>query len=104
MKLNNKVLDSQVILFADFKLIPEKTALIIVDMQYYDAHPDYGLGKIIVEKHKDLSEYFFPRLQLVLKNCIKLVEAFRERNLKIFYVTFGASLQDGIFQTQPKKR
>lgn len=82
-------------LVADFKLIPEKTALIIVDMQYYDAHADYGLGKIIGEKHKDLAEYFFIRLQLVLKNCVKLVNAFRKRNLKIFYVTFGASMQDG---------
>src|SRR5882757_8063090 len=28
-----------------YEIIPEKTALIIIDMQYLDAHPDFGLGK-----------------------------------------------------------
>ena len=30
---------------AEYELIPEKTALVIIDMQYLDAHPDYGYGK-----------------------------------------------------------
>lgn len=82
-------------LVADFQIDREKTALVVVDMQYYDAHPAYGLGKIIGDKHKELSGYYFSRLPIVVENCIKIVDLFRKRNLKVFYVTFGASLADG---------
>lgn len=29
-----------------YALVPEKTALVVLDMQYLDAHPDYGLGHL----------------------------------------------------------
>lgn len=28
----------------EFDIVPEKTALVIIDMQYLDAHRDYGMG------------------------------------------------------------
>ena len=28
----------------DFKIAPKKTALMVIDMQYLDAHRDYGMG------------------------------------------------------------
>ena len=29
----------------EFPIEPERTALVVIDMQYLDAHPDYGLGR-----------------------------------------------------------
>lgn len=32
------------------------TALLVVDMQYFDAHPDYGMG--LMGEPGEMSEYF----------------------------------------------
>src|SRR5215831_11818987 len=36
--------------FPDFTLSSQRTALLIVDMQYLDAHPKYGVGAAFREK------------------------------------------------------
>ncbi len=81
---------------ADFGVEPEKTALVVVDMQYYDAHPDYGMGRILKERYPELAAHYLPRLKdMVIPNCIKLVDFFRNHELKVFYASFGATLPDG---------
>ena len=81
---------------AEFEVEPEKTALVVVDMQYYDAHPDYGMGRILKERYPELAAHYLPRLRdLVIPNCIKLVDFFRKHQLKLFYASFGATLPDG---------
>lgn len=81
---------------ADFGVDPRKTALIVVDMQYYDAHPDYGLGRIIKERYPELAAYYLPRLKdVAIPNCIKLVDFFRRHGLRVFFACFGATLPDG---------
>ena len=44
----------------DYVPEPERTALLVIDMQYLDAHPDWGLGKLAKEKGQTqaLSYYF----------------------------------------------
>jgi nicotinamidase-related amidase len=82
-------------LLADFEIKLENSALIIVDMQYYDAHPDYGLGRIVGKQSPRVGEYFFPRLKIVVSNCARILSFFRKNKLKVFHATFGASLPDG---------
>lgn len=82
-------------LLADFEIKPENIALIIVHMQYYVAYPDYGLGKILLEQNPQAADYFFSRLNMVIPNCSRILRFFRDSNLKVFHVLFGASLPDG---------
>lgn len=77
----------------DFRLAPEKTALILVDLQYGDAHPDYGYvggcrrlgGKVA----HDL-DYYIDRLEnYVVPNSKRLLEAFRKLNAKVIHLQWG---------------
>ena len=70
-------------LMADFEVDPKNATLIITDMQYYDAHPDYGLGKIIREQSPEVAKYFIPRLKVVTSNCAKILSFFRQNKLEV---------------------
>lgn len=79
-----------------FELEPRQTALLIVDMQYLDAHPDYGLGKWLREHYPDVASYFLGRLaETVLPNNIKLLDFFRRNRLRVIHLTVGPELPDG---------
>ncbi len=78
-----------------FALEPKKTALVIIDMQYCDAHPDYGLGIFFRQHYPDVHSYYFGRLaQVVMPNHKKLLEFFRRNALRIVYVAVGSLLPD----------
>jgi ureidoacrylate peracid hydrolase len=73
----------------------EKTALLIVDMQYLDAHPDYGLGLTAKENGAFglLQEYFddvaaiVPRIQRLLATC-------RRTGLEVIHVCISPNTRD----------
>lgn len=80
----------------DFNLEPKSTALVIIDMQYVNAHPDYGLGLILRENYPEVASYYHARLtDTVIPRQIKLIEFFRRKGLKIIYLTTGPLLPDG---------
>jgi nicotinamidase-related amidase len=75
---------------------PKKTALVIIDMQYYDAHPEHTGGKSIKSRYPDLWPYWAERLtQVAVPNCVKLLTFFRKHQLRVVHVTFGAETVDG---------
>lgn len=76
----------------DFK--KEDTALLVVDMQYYDAYPDYGLVKICKEAGIDVT-YYEDRLRLITGNIKKLLGACREKGLNVIYCTIESLTPDG---------
>lgn len=79
-----------------FELTPAGTALVIVDMQYVDAHRDHGLGEALRLSHPDVWDYYFSRIeQLVLPNCAQLLEAFRTYGMRVIHLTLGPVLADG---------
>jgi nicotinamidase-related amidase len=79
----------------DFDLEPKRTALMIIDMQYSDAHPNYGLGLMLRGKYPEAASYYFKRLaEVVVPNQIKLVKFFRQNGLRIIYITVGPMLAD----------
>lgn len=80
----------------DFKIEPQKTALVIIDMQYLDAHADYGLGKIMKEQYPEAANYYLPRLTgVVVPNIQRLLGLFREKRLRVIHLTVGPELPDG---------
>jgi biuret amidohydrolase len=78
-----------------FEIETEKTALIVVDMQYLDADPDYGLGRTAKENgaFELLQEYFddvaaiIPRIQRLLAIC-------RRTDVEVIHVCISPNTQD----------
>ena len=80
----------------EFDIDPPRTGLVIVDMQYVDAHREYGLGKSIKESHPEVWEYYFDRVErLVVPNVKRCLETFRGLHLQVIHLTLGAVLPDG---------
>lgn len=87
--------DKMLKLAPTFELEPKKTALIVVDMQYLDAHPDYGLGPYLKREYPESFSYYFQRIaSLVLPNHRKLLEFFRRHGLRVIYLAAGPLLAD----------
>jgi nicotinamidase-related amidase len=79
----------------EFPVEPDNMALLIIDMQYYVAHPDYGVLKNYIAADPEAAQYYSDRLKVVIPNCAKLLDFFRENKMRIFFGAFGASLLDG---------
>ncbi|HBY96775.1 MAG: cysteine hydrolase [Ardenticatenaceae bacterium] len=70
------------------------TALLVTDMQYLDAHPDYGLCRRMRDAGADLS-YYNHRLQLATANIARLLAAFRARHMEVIYSRIESLTSDG---------
>jgi ureidoacrylate peracid hydrolase len=79
----------------EFPVDPQNMALLVIDMQYYVAHPDHGVMKNFMEWDPEAAKYYSDRLKIVVPNCAKLLDFFRKNKMRIFYGAFGASLLDG---------
>lgn len=68
--------------------VTPRTALMIIDMQYVDAHRDHGIGAAGREAGwTDETEYYFRRVEAtVTPNIARILEAFRERGLPVVHV------------------
>jgi len=80
----------------DFPVVAAESALVVVDMQYMDAHPDYGLGKVFATVDPARARYYFTRVrETVIPNIQRLLEVFRADHLRVVYLTLGPVLADG---------
>lgn len=80
----------------DVPIVPARTALVIVDMQYMDADPAYGLGRVFAAADPPRAAYYFRRVrEVVIPNIGRLLGAFRSRGLRVIYLTLGPVLEDG---------
>lgn len=78
----------------DFELEARRTALLIVDMTYFDAHPDNGIGRGFRD-FPELGAYYFGRLKgQVIPNHRRLIDFFHRHNLKVIYLTVGCWQED----------
>lgn len=68
-----------------------KTALLVIDMQYLDAHPDWGLGRMAKEKgvEKEFA-YFFQRIAEIIPRIQLLLAACRSAKIEIIYSVISA--------------
>ena len=79
------------------ELTKETTALLCVDIQYVDAHPDFGLGA----KAKELElahflDYYWDRLDtVVIPNVRRLQDVARSKGVEIAHIRVASSTADG---------
>ena len=79
-----------------FDLVPEETALMIIDMQYASAHRETGLGRLLSERGEEATgQYRFDRIeQVVVPHIQKLLTFFRESHLRVIHITNGSEMPD----------
>jgi nicotinamidase-related amidase len=79
------------------KLSRANTALLCVDLQYVDAHPDFGLGA--KAKHLgigDFLDYYWGEVQgTVLPNVRRLQDVARRKGVEVIHVRVAANTADG---------
>ena len=78
------------------RLSPERTALLVIDMQRYFVHPEYPFGKWIQQVDPSGSNAYFERVKhIVVPSIQRLQERFRSLDAQIAYTEFGSLRQDG---------
>ena len=79
---------------AGFALLPEDTALLVIDMQYATACRTTGLGRWLQERGRaEEGRHRFDRIeQLLLPNIARLLALFREEGLQPVFLRLGGQL------------
>ena len=90
---DSKLMKKLVPIIDNHKIVAEKTALLVLDMNYVCAHRDYGIGPRL--NLIGLSDDFYNRIDNgVIPNIQKLLSYFRKNNLSVFYTTMGCEQED----------
>lgn len=78
------------------KMSEEDTALLIVDMQYFDAHWEYGMCLKARQAgfEKDL-QYYRERLGVIIPNQRRLLDAFRAAGMEVIHTRIQSMVPDG---------
>ena len=79
----------------EFDLLPPRTALLVVDLQYLDAHPDYGMGRSaresgVAERFSD----YFQAIQEMLPRVKILRDACRKHGIEVIYTVISSHVYD----------
>ncbi len=78
------------------KLGRDNTALLIVDMQYFDAHWDYGMClKARQAGFEKEMQYYRERLDLIIPNIRRLIDAFRAAGMEVIHTRIQSMTADG---------
>lgn len=81
---------------APINIDPQKSALLIVDVQRYFARPDYPFAQTFEKLVPGSTAGYFARVKsTVLPNIRRLQEAFRSRGLPIIFCIAGSYTEDG---------
>jgi nicotinamidase-related amidase len=79
----------------DFEIVPKTTAFLIIDMQYLDAHPDYGMGKRAKETGTaDRYVYYFDEVQKIIPQIQSLQSACRSRGIEVIFAVISSYVKD----------
>ena len=89
------VWEGTVDLLPEFKLERSKMALLIIDMQYLDAHPDFGIGRRAKENktfHKFV--YYFDAVREIIPRIQAMQKVSRERGIEVIFVRIASYVKD----------
>jgi nicotinamidase-related amidase len=73
----------------------ENTALVVVDMQYFDAHPDWGEGKTVKQVGAEAAfAYYFDRLREIIPNIQSLLATSRQAGIEVIHLRVSEMTED----------
>src|SRR4051794_34437462 len=79
------------------ELDPTRAALLLIDLQYLDAHPDFGLG--LDAKRRGVFDrefaYFFREVEIMVPRLQGLLHLARRVGMQVIHVRIGAMTPDG---------
>jgi nicotinamidase-related amidase len=80
------------------------TALMVIDMQYFDAHPDHGMGLFLknVGRYPEAA-YYFEEVAKIVPRIAALQKAFREQRMELIHTRVKAMTKNGRDITQHHK-
>ncbi|MFO1058817.1 MAG: isochorismatase family cysteine hydrolase [Dongiaceae bacterium] len=80
----------------DFPIVPKRTALLVIDMQYLDAHRDYGMGADAKKQGVTAKyDYYFKQLdEVVIPNTQRLLAASRAAGIEPVYPRIASLVKD----------
>jgi len=80
----------------NFKLEPELTALLIIDMQNASACRTEGIGRLFKDTGKSaMVEWRFSRIEkIVLPNLVRMLTFFRQHRLKVLHIYYGSVMDN----------
>ena len=78
------------------EIVPEKTCLVLVDIQYATGNPETGLGALLNKQGKlHEAEYRYNRIaEKVVPNSRRLLDFFRANDLRRVFLTYGSEVED----------
>ena len=78
------------------KLRQDDTALMVIDMQYFDAHPDHGMGRFLqdVGRYAEAA-YYFDQVAAIIPRIASLQRAFRAQRMELIHTRVKAMTRDG---------
>ena len=72
------------------------TVLLVIDMQYEDAHRDWGIAaRFNARGELDALQEYLDRLQLIIPNIQQLLKRFRELRMEVIYTRIESLTKDG---------
>ena len=81
--------------FPRFNLLPKQTALIVVDMQYLDAHPDFGIGRTAQEAGTaDVLAQYWPAVRRALEKQKELIDAAHQGQVQVIFTRIATQTRD----------
>ncbi len=73
----------------------DRTALVVVDMQYHDASPDHGFNLAMEKLEPGVMDYFNERNErLTVPSIARLIEYCRANGVAVVYITLGSLHRD----------
>ena len=72
----------------------DRTALIVIDMQYHDAHPEQGVVAALEKLYPGSTAYYAERLGKVVPAIGRLLDHARATDLEVIHVVVGSSHRD----------
>ncbi|MFX0060023.1 MAG: cysteine hydrolase family protein [Candidatus Hodarchaeota archaeon] len=77
-------------------IIPEKTALIVIDMQKYQVEKDFIIYKTMNKINPGILDYFISEVEnKVIPNLQKLINYCHEYGIPVIYTKFSSFMPDG---------
>ncbi len=79
-----------------FRLDPERTSLVVVDLQNVTAARGYAVEQLFAREHAPYHAYYFQRIETeVVPRAVALLTAFRDAGRRVVHLTVGSHLPDG---------
>jgi ureidoacrylate peracid hydrolase len=81
--------------FPRFEIIPKACALVVVDMQYVDAHPEHGIGRAAKEAGNAhaFAEYWPAVDRAIAKQC-QLLDAAHAARIQVIFTRIATQTRD----------